>query len=32
VMVASGDETHLAARVVELVGGGEVPAPIELET
>jgi FlaA1/EpsC-like NDP-sugar epimerase len=32
VMVASGDETHLATRVVELVGGGEVPAPIELET
>ena len=31
-MVASGDETNLAARVVELVGGAESTAAIELET
>jgi FlaA1/EpsC-like NDP-sugar epimerase len=30
-MVASGDETHLAARVVELVGGPEATAPAELD-
>jgi FlaA1/EpsC-like NDP-sugar epimerase len=31
VMVASGDETNLAVRVVELVGGGETGAPVELD-
>jgi FlaA1/EpsC-like NDP-sugar epimerase len=30
-LVASGDETDLAARVVELVGGAETGAPVELD-
>jgi FlaA1/EpsC-like NDP-sugar epimerase len=29
-MVASGDETNLAVRVVQLVGGGQAAAPVEL--